>query len=321
MEAQQYKKISSNKVVPIEALAEFERRYDGGARDAVAEEKFDGSRFGVVKDLKGNFKFLSTQLKDRTINVPDLVEALHELNIPNDTILDCEVVHLDAPKELRWELSRSTMGTKAYNTDVERPHLVIFDCQRVNGIDLTTGEYRFIDRREVLKKFFEGKAMLENKTYTSYGKLALPELFTANVFGALFLELHNDKGEGIMIKSLASTKYGKDWIKVKHRFTVDVIVTGATEGKNKYKGLIGALELGMMDSDGEIISIGKCSGMSDEERQEFTKELPKVIEVTAFEVTKNLKLRHPAFMRVRDDKAQKRCKLKQLEEILNATGK
>ena len=62
--------------------------------------------------------------------------------------------------------------------------------------------------------------------------------------------------------------------------------------------------------------------MTDAERRQFTdmafaKTLQgMVVEVKANEVTKNLKLRHPAFMRVRDDKPSTDCSLTQLKEQL-----
>jgi ATP-dependent DNA ligase len=320
---QQFKKVSTTKVLPLEGLAEFEVALDGGYNGFVAEEKFDGSRFGVVKDLQGDIKFISTQGTDRTANVPYLVEQLEQLNIPNGTILDCEVVHLNAPFDKRWELSRGVMGTKGYNPDVAEAHLVIFDAQCINSINLMDGTVQFIDRLEVIKEIFKDKALVMDEDYPSvsiYGNLAIPELFSANVMSALFLEIYTKGGEGIMVKDLYSPKYGKSWFKVKYRFTIDAFVTGATEGKGKYEGSIGALELAVMDGD-KVVPIGKCSGMSDEQRKEFTEKLPEVVEVSAFEVTKNFKLRHPAFNRVRDDKAQGECKLEQLKGILNAKRK
>jgi len=85
--------------------------------------------------------------------------------------------------------------------------------------------------------------------------------------------------------------------KVKPRENHDVIVTGFTEGKGKYSGLIGALETNM----------GKVSGMTDQQRADFTRELPEVIEVGCMGLTKNGKFRHPRFIRVRFDKPADEC--------------
>lgn len=85
---------------------------------------------------------------------------------------------------------------------------------------------------------------------------------------------------------------GRKAIKVKPTENYDVPVTGATEGKGKYTGLIGAL----------ITPRGKVSGMTDEQRIAFTKQLPEVIEVECMGLTKNGKFRHPRFVRERFDK-------------------
>ena len=319
---QAYKKISTTKAISFEGLGEFEGDYAAGFEGFVAEEKFDGTRVGVVKDAIGEFKIVSTQGKDRTANVPYLIEELKGLNIPLDTILDCEVVHLEAPRDKRWELSRSVMGTNEYDPNVPQANLVIFDCQRWAGTDLTKG-FSFRDRMECIIKIFEGKLLVfdeDSPTYVLFKRIGYPELFTPNVFSALVLQIQSERGEGIMIKALDTKKYA-DWIKVKKRFHIDAIVIGAKPGKGKYKGLIGAFELGVYDDEGELRSIGFCSGMSDEERRAFTKKMPKVIEVSAFEITSSLKLRHPSFVRVRDDKETKDCKIKQLEGACSVRGK
>jgi hypothetical protein len=80
--------------------------------------------------------------------------------------------------------------------------------------------------------------------------------------------------------------------KVKPKENHDVPVTGATEGKGKNKGLIGAL----------ITPKGNVSGMSDAQRRAFTLKLPEMIEVECMGLTKNGKFRHPRFMRERFDK-------------------
>jgi len=92
--------------------------------------------------------------------------------------------------------------------------------------------------------------------------------------------------EGLVLRQ------GDKWLKVKPKETYDVEVTGATEGKGKFAGQIGAL----------ITPMGNVSGFNDYLRREFTKELPKLIEVEAMGLTPRGKFRHPRFVRVRFDK-------------------
>lgn len=93
------------------------------------------------------------------------------------------------------------------------------------------------------------------------------------------------------IEVLTETKTD-ECLKVKPKETYEVLVTGATEGKGKYLGLIGAL----------ITPKGKVSGMSDAQREAFTQTLPKVIEVECQGLTVHGKFRHPRFLRERFDK-------------------
>lgn len=90
---------------------------------------------------------------------------------------------------------------------------------------------------------------------------------------------------------------GRKALKVKPSENYDVPVTGATEGKGKYAGLIGALETPR----------GKVSGMTDAQRTAFTHKLPEVIEVECMGLTKNGKFRHPRFVRERFDKSPADC--------------
>lgn len=311
---QVYKKISTTKAITYAELSKFEPDMA-----VVAEEKFDGSRVGVIKHSNAGFSIVSTQGKDKTKNLPYIIKSLKSLNIPNDTILDCEVVHLYALKEDRWSLSRSVMGSNGFNPDIPPSNLIIFDVQRWAGIDLTKG-FSFRDRRACVEKIFEDRLVKCENSFCITNHIAYPTLFTSNVFLALALQIKSEKGEGIMIKALDTLKYA-DWHKVKQRFHIDAVVLGMKKGKGKYKHTLGALRLGLYDDKGAIIDIGYCSGMSDKDRAKFYKRLPSVVEVSTFEVTKGLKLRHPVFIRERDDKDKLECKLEQLRGVLSATRK
>lgn len=124
------------------------------------------------------------------------------------------------------------------------------------------------------------------------------------------IEIARTKGmEGYILKR----QPGDQMAKVKVLGTYDVIVTGTTEAKEgktgKWKGLIGALVCSAYNKAGELVEVTQCSGMTDDERRRFTAEKPigQVIEVEANEVTKYGKLKHPRFVRIRDDKNAREC--------------
>jgi ATP-dependent DNA ligase len=80
-----------------------------------------------------------------------------------------------------------------------------------------------------------------------------------------------DGGEGAMLKNVNGVyvpgQRSKSWVKWKKYETLDVYVTGFEWGMGKYDGLMGALYFSYT-SDGP--AIGKCSGMTDAERIEWT---------------------------------------------------
>jgi len=101
-----------------------------------------------------------------------------------------------------------------------------------------------------------------------------------------------DKGyEGLVLRGENGER-----LKVKSKITLDLIVTGMTEGKGRNAGRCGAL----------ITSRGKVSGMSDEQREDFWNHPENIvgymIEAEAMELTEAGKMRHGSFVRIRYDK-------------------
>jgi bifunctional non-homologous end joining protein LigD len=149
-------------------------------------------------------------------------------------------------------------------------------------------------------------------------------------------------GEGIMLKKLDS-KYvegtrSSKWLKAKRVQTDDCVVLGLATGENKYADLFGALVVGQI-VNGDMKVVARVSGMTDairnelntkiralpvdnsdpfwwkrEDKDVFHKVVPEmVVEVEFMERTDSLKMRHPRFVRVRDDKPWTEC-VAQLEE-------
>ncbi len=102
------------------------------------------------------------------------------------------------------------------------------------------------------------------------------------------------------------------WYKIKPVKTVDLVVTGFTDGEGKYLGLVGSLRC----STSEGYEVAAVSGMTDEQRLDVTgADLGRVVEVRYQYVGSRGRLRHPTFVRWRDDKNVKECHVSQDSEL------
>lgn len=115
------------------------------------------------------------------------------------------------------------------------------------------------------------------------------------------------KYEGFVLKNQAWGPMAK----FKPMETYDVVCTGSVPGNGKYCRQIGALVFSAYDSAGVLREIGKCSGMTDTQRLEFTRRIPigEVMEVSAQGVAGRGRLRHPQFKRMRPDKNARECRV------------
>lgn len=138
------------------------------------------------------------------------------------------------------------------------------------------------------------------------------------------------------------------WWKVKEAYNVDCIVTAWKEGTNKYLGLVGSLCVSVFDYEQAfnartiwntqrgthtdpkdirqdwvkapgLVEVGFAGGMSDDDRLEMTeladegKLIGRVCEVKHQYVGAGGRLRHPRFIRWREDKAPWDCLMSQLK--------
>ena len=124
-----------------------------------------------------------------------------------------------------------------------------------------------------------------------------------DAFLRLYNHITNVLGkEGVVLKDMEGFYEGKRssyWCKVKTFYSEDLVVLKAIKGKagKKFEGVLGAL---LVDYRGIPTKIG--SGYTPEERIEFLKNPPRVIEVEYKSVTEDGKLFHNSFKRVREDK-------------------
>lgn len=119
--------------------------------------------------------------------------------------------------------------------------------------------------------------------------------------------------EGYVLKA---ANYHK-WYKIKPVKTVDAVVTGIAGGKGKYEGMCGALLCSVYDAHMNLVEVCACSGMTDIERAAIDmSDVGRVVEVKYQEVLTHGRLRHPNFVRWREDKRPSECTISQDLELL-----
>ena len=106
-----------------------------------------------------------------------------------------------------------------------------------------------------------------------------------------------------------------DWHKWKPRKTIDLIIKGFEEGQGKYLNQIGAI----VCQTSEGYEVANVSGMSDTQRAYMSQNtdslIGQVVEVEYQNVGNKGRLRHPAFVRMREDKTPAECLANQDEAL------
>jgi bifunctional non-homologous end joining protein LigD len=298
--------------------------------DWLFELKYDGYRVLAARDASGEARIRSRNGHDITAVFPDVALAVRSLPYPN-LILDGELVVLDeggrpdfGRLQRRAKLSRRRDIERA---TVELPAtLFVFDLPGFGGRDL-----RGLPLRE-RKRFL-------SEILPPVGPLRYAEHF-AEQGEALFDSVTRMGLEGIMAKKADSPYRGirsAQWLKIPADRTGDFVVCGYTSGKGSRAGL-GALHVGAF-AGGELRYTGRvgtgfrdeelgalretleglrrkdppCAGETPRGPGHFWVEPEVVIEARYKTVTDGGVLRHPVFLRLRDDKEPSDCVLEEAE--------
>jgi bifunctional non-homologous end joining protein LigD len=270
------------------------------AGEWIAEEKYDGFR-AVCAISGGKFVMWSRNQLDLSDRFPAITHALPKLR--GEAVLDGEAVVLDEEGASRFQMLQQ--GGAAV--------LFVFDLLWLDGRDL---------RAEPLET---RRALLEKLLSKAPAAIRIAERIAGAPSQALD-EAKRRKLEGVVLKRPGSryeNRRSRDWLKLKAQNAQELAIVGFT-AHDKLPDHVGALLLGVVDN-GQLRYAGKVgTGFSAAMRASLAKLLAKdaierpasmprlkdavwvapkhVAQVRFAEWTADGKLRHPAFLGLRDDK-------------------
>lgn len=218
------------------------------------EPKWDGFRAITRVDERGESTVCSRRSKSLSAAFPEIVEATARA-LPASTTVDGEIVRWSSEGRLDFAALQRRLhaGRGAKQLARAEPcHYVIFDLLKLRGADLR--DRPLSERRAALEQLLAGAA--------ATSALALG-LQTRDVGQARewFDSLAAVGIEGLIVKA-AGQPYrsgGREWLKVKHYTTTEVIIGGLTGTMARPQGLIvGRYRSGT----GELMVVGRSTILS-----------------------------------------------------------
>lgn len=271
----------------------------------VGEPKLDGWRIAVhIADDGVHIYTRTGNCKDGSL--PNISAELGE-HMPAGTWLDGEAVAMtvkDGKVTHDWGSVQSVLGsgTAKAAAQSEKITFMVFDLISHGGIDARSLPYA--KRRDLLERVF-AKASLNRIQLVPQ-----VEVSDASVDALLAQGF-----EGMVIKDTlaryGSGQRGAGWTKIKPSDCLDVVVTGFKPGENGFSGMVGAVEFGLHDANGNLIEVGRCSGMDMQTRKHMTDNpdawLGIVIEIAHLGQMPTGGYRSPQFKKRREDKPANEC--------------
>jgi ATP-dependent DNA ligase I len=251
---------------------------------AALEWKIDGIRVQVHRSGPAVRVFTRT-LDDITARVPEIAEAVLALGA-RTLVLDGEAVALrpdGRPRPFQVTASRAGSQADAGRQRAEIPLTpFFFDLLHLDGTDL-------IDEPDG-----ERHALLARVLPAG---LVIPRLVTADPAEAeaFYADAVSRGHEGVVVKSpaarYAAGRRGSEWLKVKPRHTLDLVILAAEWGHGRRRGWLSNLHLGARDpATGGLVMLGKTfKGLTDD--------------MLTWQTTRLLELAEPAARPARDPQA------------------
>ena len=287
------------------------------------EIKLDGIR-GMAFIDAGVVRLRTRTGEDLNARYPDIVERLEQVYAKRTVVLDGEIVCLDPATGLpdfNRGQKRSSQSTPAKIAVVVVSHpatFIVFDLL-YNGDDL----------RNI--PLVARQALLATESATFAGDPRV-QLSLSSPDGETMWAFAREHGlEGLIAKDRMGVYRGRrdsGWIKLKDCLRVSVIITGYEYGSGARAGVIGAMFMGLLDANGELVKVGRVgTGLKSRDHAPLMAVLPRLdskgtvleagqeilVEVECMPPTTGDKqLRFPAFKYVRSDVTRDECTLAQL---------
>lgn len=299
----------------------------------IAEPKIDGCHYVNVGG-----RFFSTQISkktgvpvEKTAHLPHLVEGLMKMG-SSPMVLDGEIYYPG------WKSYNVTTITGCGEDEAIRRqersdwlYYMVFDILRdPDGNWLFNRPWR--ERRELLERIAG-----ELQEACSYFQV-VPVIRSRK---QQFLEKELAEGrEGAVLKHVNGIYVmGKrpmwNWIKIKIDVEDDVVIMGFEPPVKRYSGTayetwpywedgepvskhyamgwIGSIIFGKYDAEGNLVELGRCTGIDEVQREEFSnyqdQYIGQVMKIKAMEKTEDGKFRHPNFVMLHPDKNPHECVL------------
>jgi len=239
--------------------------------ECAAEYKYDGMRIQAHKTADGRIELWTRRLEEVSTQFPDVVEVLTTSILPDQAILEGEVVAFDAATDELHPFAEVMFRRRKYGIDEAVRDVPVamfcFELLYADGQDLTQLPYP--QRRAALAQAITTGPRLRLTTAT--------EVSDPAALDAAFEQAITDGCEGLMCKAVGpgsvyqAGNRGWLWIKLKRDYrtelsdTVDLVIVGAFAGRGRRAGTYGAVLLAAYDPDAELYrTVTKCgTGFSD----------------------------------------------------------
>ncbi|WP_395639227.1 ATP-dependent DNA ligase [Pseudolysinimonas sp.] len=241
--------------------------------DWVYEMKWDGYR-AIATVRAGEVGLRSRNGLDFTATYPELQQLADAAE--GDVVLDGEIVALDREGRPSFGLLQTRSGLTAPR-DVERARKVqgveffVFDILDRDGVSLASRPYR--ERRALLREAVRDAGVV--RVPPDAGTDLDAAVATSRRLGL----------EGVIAKRTSSPyrlgRRSRDWLKIKHTLTQEVVVAGWRPGNGARADTVGSLLVGIPGADG-LEYVGRVgSGFTDDQLGDLRARLDRMARETS----------------------------------------